>query len=326
MKLERNRAERRSKHGAQILFRGVPYLIFAALAAGFLFGAPQLVATSSIAQAEKSTVTIVERKRLPFVGAGYIGKTNSVLSSSFTVDDFTYSGSYVFIDDGNHNFRLKFLTSGTFTPTKKVVIDLFIVGGGGGGRNAGANQYAGGGGAGGLTGTWTAVTVNANQAYPIVIGAGGAANGGTGGTTSGFGYSKAGGAPGANYYRGGIGGSGGGGALEGGGNGGSDGSNGENATHGGAGQNSTTREFGEAAGAIYAGGGGSGGGKYSYSASGGAGGAGGGGNGGACAGGSGAAGAANTGGGGGGGGTDDDSTVGSGAAGGSGILIIRNKR
>jgi hypothetical protein len=326
MKLERNRAERRSKHGAQILFNGIPYLILAALAAGFLHGAPQMIAASSIAQAAKSTVTVTERKAFPIAFAGYLGKTNSVISRSFTQEDFTYTGSYVWVDDGNGNFRFKALTSGTFTPLKKIVIDVFIVGGGGGGRNAGANQYAGGGGAGGLTGTWTAVTINANQAYPIVIGAGGAANGGTGGTTSGFGYSKAGGAPGANYYRGGIGGSGGGGALDGGGAGGSNGSNGANATYGGAGQNSTTREFGEIAGTIYAGGGGSGGGKYSYYASGGLGGAGGGGNGGACAGGSGAAGTANTGGGGGGGGADDDSSVGSGAAGGSGILIIRNKR
>jgi len=332
MKLERNRAERRSKHGAQILFNGIPYLIFAALAAGFLLGAPQMIAASSIAQAAKSTVTVTERKAFPFAFAGYLGKTNSVISRGFTQEDFTYSGSFVWVDDGNGDFRFKALTSGTFTPLKKIAIDVFIVGGGGGGRNAGANQYPGGGGAGGLTGTWFNITLSANTTYTITVGAGGAANGGTGGTTSISGgdiptMSKSGGVPNPDSYaRGGNGGSGGGGGLDGGGNGGSDGSDGTGGAVLGQGQHSTTREFGEAGAALYAGGGGNGGGRYSYSADCGLGGAGGGGRGGLRVGGNGVAGTANTGGGGGGGGTDDDASVGSGAAGGSGILIIRNKR
>ena len=55
MKLERNRAERRSKRGVPILYKGIPYLIFAALASGFLLGSPQMIATSSIAQAARNT-------------------------------------------------------------------------------------------------------------------------------------------------------------------------------------------------------------------------------------------------------------------------------
>ena len=99
MKLERNRAERRSKRGVPVMYKGIPYLIFAALAAGFLLGAPQLTATSAIAQADKNTVSVLESKQLPFVFAGYLGKTNSVISRGFQDGDFTYTGSYTWVDD-----------------------------------------------------------------------------------------------------------------------------------------------------------------------------------------------------------------------------------
>ncbi len=327
MKLERNRAERRNKHGVSILYNGVPYLIFAALAAGFLLGAPQQAATSAITQSDKSTVSVVERKQLPFALAGYLGKTNSVLSRGFTEEDFTFTGSKTWVDDGDGNFRLKFLSSGTFTPKKKIKIDIFLVGGGGGGRNGIANSNAGAGGAGGYAGTWRNITLAANQAYTVTIGAGGAANGGTGGTTSISGpgiptMSKAGGTPGVAFYYGGNGGSGGGGSV---GAGGSDGSNG-GSNYYGTGQGTTTREFGEAGAALYAGGGGSGG-SISNGAAGGDGGGGAGGSAPTYSGTAygGAAGTNNLGGGGGGGGSTTKSG-GAGAAGGSGIAVIRNAR
>lgn len=329
MKLERNRAERRSKHGVSILYNGVPYLIFAVLAAGFLLGAPQLAATSAITQSDKITVSVLERKQLPFAFAGYLGKTNSVLSRGFTESDFTFTGSKTWVDDGNGNWRLKFLSSGTFTPTKRIKIDIFLAGAGGGGRNGVGNQGGGGGGAGGFAGTWMSVTLAANQSYTIAIGAGGSANGGTGGTTSisGPGIStmaKNGGAGGIDRAHGGNGGSGGG--APGTNTGGSNGSNGGGTNpYYGTGQGSTTREFGEASGTLYAGAGG-GGGQIGAGGAGGAGGGGAGGN--ASYSGTpsaGSTGAANYGGGGGGGGSS--TTAGSaGAAGGSGICIFRNAR
>lgn len=58
------------------------------------------------------------------------------------------------MDDGNDDWRVKFLTSGTFTPNIDVLIDAFLVGGGGGsgggyyggGNNAAFNTGGGGGG------------------------------------------------------------------------------------------------------------------------------------------------------------------------------------
>ena len=52
---------------------------------------------------------------------------------------FTYTGTHEYIDDGNGNWRIKFLTSGVFTPLKKMTIDVFLVGDGGrkGGRQQG---------------------------------------------------------------------------------------------------------------------------------------------------------------------------------------------
>jgi hypothetical protein len=334
MKLERNRAERRSEKGASILYKGIPYLIFAALAAGFLLGSPQLSATSSIAQTDKSTVSIVQRRQFPFAFAGYLGKTNSVLRRGFTEKDFTYTGSKTWIDEGHGNSRIRFLTSGTFTPKKKMVIDAFLVGGGaGGGGNGNTGLLSvGSGGGGGYTATYRTVTLNANQAYPIVIGGGGAQSA-NGGNTTGFGFTGYGGGAGykvASSYgvaNGGNGGSGGGanGRTSGwvqGGAGGSDGSNGGAVlASGGVGQGATTREFGEAGATLYSGGGG--GGSYSNSIVAGQNGNGGGGRGYGGPGGGPTAGTANTGGGGGGGSSDANYY---GAVGGSGICVIRNAR
>ena len=251
-----------------------------------------------------------------------IRKIIPILGGIFTSADFTYTGTYTWVDDGSGNFRLKFLTSGTFTPKKRLVFDLFIVGGGAGGASSGDNVGRGGGG-GGYTGTWSSISIVAGTAYPIVIGDGGAVNS-SGGTSSAFGYSKNGGV-GDLSKSGQNGGSGSGMAgnsySKNGTAGGSNGSNGatNNQYTVGIGQGSTTREFGEASGALYGGAGG--GGAYDTNeAVGGAGGDGGGG-----AGGNrnqnGVAGTANTGGGGGGGGSYH-----AGGAGGSGIVIIRNHR
>lgn len=54
-------------------------------------------------------------------------------TDSFTVGDYTYTGNSVYVDDGNGKWRIKFLSSGTFTPTKNVKVDIFAVDGGGGG-------------------------------------------------------------------------------------------------------------------------------------------------------------------------------------------------
>ena len=219
-------------------------------------------------------------------------------------------GTYQMLHDGDGNWRIKFLSSGTFTPLRSMVIDAFLVGAGGGG---GTFLSYGTGGGGGYTKTVKSIVLAANTAYSIVIGAGGSvsiSNNGSyvtataGGDTSAFSETVAGGAPGT-ANKGGDGGSGGGtysSAQKRGYAGGSDGSNG-GGTNAGTGQGTTTREFGEADGDLYAGGGGG----Y-YSKSSGAGGLGGGGD-------YKEDGEANTGGGG-----------GAGAAGGSGIVIIRKHK
>lgn len=248
----------------------------------------------------------------------------SCYATSFTSTDFTYTGNYTWIEDGGVNFRLKFLTSGVFTPKKNVKIDVFLVGGGAGGGAAGTGGRGGGGG--GRTLTHLSIELQANTAYTITVGAGGASNA-NGGTTSAFGYSIAGGTTAGNAVPGGPGGSGGGAGArddyeQNGKAGGSDGSNGVSAVYdaGGAGQGTTTREFGEVSGSLYGGGGG--GGAYkSNNRVGGAGGAGGGGAGGNSSQ-NGYNATANTGGGGGGSGY----TTAIGGTGGSGIVIMRNKR
>lgn len=189
---------------------------------------------------------------------------------------FTYTGRYNQRDDG----VVELLTSGTLVFLDPAVIDIFCVGGGGAGDSGesagGTNRYPGGGGAGGYTNT--VKNRNVSGSINVTIGAGGqsarangmatsfgdiTANGGGGGTNK---------TSGSNYRlgNGGNGGSGGGGAVQSNsdyGAGGSDGDDGENgypsvtiSGYHGTGQGATTREFGEAAGKLYAGGGG--GGRY----------------------------------------------------------------
>ena len=251
---------------------------------------------------------------------------------------FTYTGNCEIIDDGDDNWRVKFLTSGTFVSRFSTNIDVFLVGGGGGGGHSG--ESGGGGGGGGYTLTEKEVNIIGGKNYPITIGDGGGVKQ-AGGTTSAFDFNALGGAGGAR--KGGSGGSGGGGGgfppggtggVGNGGKGGSDGGNGgsgaggSSAGKGGAGQGTTTREFGESTGDLYAGGGGGGAGRNAYEGEvnpccGGAGGAGGGGRGGnkdSYI--NGGAGTTNTGGGGGGG----RGYTYNGAVGGSGIVVIRNAR
>lgn len=234
---------------------------------------------------------------------------------------YTYSGDSYFTDEGNGNWNISLLTSGTFRFTKLNSaangIDVFCVGGGGGGVQTSSH---GGGGGGGYTATHSALP-NVNTDYPVVIGAGGAVNS-NGSATSAFGVSANGGETGSSKD-GGNGGSGGGvGSSSGaGGDGGSDGGNGTSKTGtGGTGQGTTTRAFGELDGTLYAGGGGGCSGAYNYD--GGAGGAGGGGTGASGATFAGTSGTVNTGGGGGGG----YNNTGAAGSGGSGIVIIRNHR
>jgi hypothetical protein len=268
----------------------------------------------------------VQRRKKHIFLAGVTGYTNAARKAKFKSTDYTYTGTSEWIDESTLGFRIKFKSSGTFTPKKSVVIDLFLLGGGSGGKGGQPNYEGGGGGAGGLTGTWTSITLNANQAYAVVIGAGGGA-GANGGTTSfNAAYSKAGGTLHPSYqYGGASGGSGGGSGSK--GAGGSNGSNGgAGVVAGGTGQGTNTYEFGDATQTLYAGGGGAGGGQYSWQGAGGAGGAGGGAQGGYSGAGAGSSASANTGAGGGGGGSDDDSSTGAGGSGGSGICVIRNHR
>ena len=95
----------------------------------------------------------------------------SAISAPIIGEDFNWSGgdgTYQVLDDGGGNWRIKFLSSGTFTPLKNMVIDVFLVGGGGGA----GSSYCGAGGAG-YTTTVRSVVVAANTAYPIVVGAAG---------------------------------------------------------------------------------------------------------------------------------------------------------
>ena len=234
---------------------------------------------------------------------------------------FTYTGTYEIVNDKDNvitstlgNWKIRFLTSGTlkFTNLRGAAngIDVFLVGGGGG---CGINHTSGA--AGGYTKTKFGVQVQTNIPYSIAVGAGGSSDGGNGGDTSAFGNTANGGGGCRDRSQFGGNGGSGGGLYEAthGLNGGSDGSDGYGAdeTHG-KGQGTSTREFEETDGTLYAGGGGGG----SVSAGDvGKGGAGGGADGLKSA-------SPNTGGGAG-GGIDKSST---GRNGGSGIVIIRSKR
>ena len=181
-------------------------------------------------------------------GSGIVIIRNHASSGTTGGVSYTYTGDSEFISDGGDNWRIKFLTSGTLTfsslGTASSGIDLFLVGGG---------SAEGGGG---YTATHKGLSIAKGTSYSIVVGSGGTSSSVNGGTSSGFGKSVNGG-------QGKDGGSGAGGSgyvndgATGGTNGGNGGLGGDNWT-GGTGQGTTTREFGESSGALYAGGGGGG--------------------------------------------------------------------
>ena len=274
-------------------------------------------------------------------GDGKTAQKNVVVTTEYstaisfnTIPEFTYTGDYEIVNDSDEpitvsqgNWKIRFLTSGTLTFTNlngaEDGIDVFLVGGGasGGGR---------GGGGGGYTKTQKSVSVNAGIEYPIIVGAGGLAPTtsnrvppNAGGATSAFGLTANGGDTSTNGDYPSSGGSGGGSGKVGGAgySGGSDGSSGGGDV-GGSGQGTTTREFGESTGKLYAGGGGGGAVTTNETSSGGAGGGGDGG--GADANPRPKNGDANTGGGG--GGLGNLYSAATYASGGSGIVIIRNAR
>lgn len=94
---------------------------------------------------------------------------------------FTYTGNYQTIDDGNGDWRIKFLTSGTLKLRRNELIDVFLVGGGASGNYgysednyAYTEQYSGaGGGGGGMTRTVKEITATAGVSYSIIVGEGG---------------------------------------------------------------------------------------------------------------------------------------------------------
>jgi|GEM_PF-1377490 len=183
---------------------------------------------------------------------------------------YTYTGSSQLINDGDGHLRIKFLTSGTFTPSNNMIIDAFLVGGGGGGAMSNTSSGVATG-AGGYTSTYTNIMLSSGTGYPIYIGAGGiggyvwGAAGSTGETSTAFNHSAAGGGGGYAMQdspytaTGGSGGTGGSGSTGGSVNGASDGANGNiGNSYGvaGTGQGTTTREFGEVSGTLYSGSGG----------------------------------------------------------------------
>lgn len=202
-----------------------------------------------------------------FGGGKASGGGSYVISAPIMGTDFTWTGgdnTCMVLEDGDGNWRIKFLSSGTFTPLKNMVIDVFLVGGGGSGATVDHNSWkALLGGGGGYTQTTKSVVLVAGTAYPVVVGAGATAANKQAGTSSAFGASAAGGfSGGESNTSAGYGGSGG---ARGSGSysngtpyyaGATDGADGASNT--GSGQGTTTREFGELTGALYSTGGPSG--------------------------------------------------------------------
>ena len=318
---------------------------------------------------ETNTFTLTNPTRKDYTFLGWTGSNGTTPSKTVTIPKgstgnrtytanwqlacsntpvYTYTGRHQFINDGNGNWRIKFLTSGTFTLTKPLcsnTIDAFLVGGGAGGFNGGNEnnfESGGAGGGGGYTRTSKYVQITINTPYQIVIGSGGgvASNGGS---SSAFGFIASGGYASSNGGNGGSGGGAGGSwdGNPGGSNGASGNGLGQTVQAGPNGETGNTCEFGEypcSTDKLYSGGGGGGAGGQSYiagnyGARGASGGAGGGGKGGDSDSWSsgywesqpGGAGTANTGGGGGGGGSSANG-IEPGGIGGSGIVIIRNSR
>lgn len=168
--------------------------------------------------------------------AGSVNSRTAILTVRSYLPTYTYTGSHQLIDEGNFNWRLRLLTSGTLTfsyvgSAGTQGAQAFLVGGGGGGGDFGA------GGGGGYTKTAAVPTLSVGTGYSVVVGAGGAAGNGqgysgpAGGNSTAFGAVAGGGqGGGGNFAKGGDGGSGGGGRPF--GPGGTDGGNGGTGTSG----------------------------------------------------------------------------------------------
>lgn len=254
-------------------------------------------------------VTISDGVRPPATVSAAIVTDYDVVIDFEMIPVFTYTGDYEVVSDNDEpitssqgNWKIRFLTSGTltFTDLRGAAngIDVFLVGAGGGCNTWDSNWGQHGGGSG-FTTTARQVSISEGQPYEISIGAGGGLNA-IGGTTSAFGAEALGGNP-AIKTGGGTGGSNGGGYNYSGGS-----------SDGNPGQGTTTREFGESEGKLYAGGG-AGGGSSLDKFSGGEGGGGA----------TGRNGETNTGGGAGGSASSSPQSI---QYGGSGIVIIRNAR
>lgn len=92
---------------------------------------------------------------------------------------YEYTGVANYTESGTDDWELEFDSSGTFTPYETISVDIFAVGGGGGGSYGPVNNWTSAGGGGGQIFYQRKITLQANQPYSIVIGAGGA-----GGTSS----------------------------------------------------------------------------------------------------------------------------------------------
>ena len=92
----------------------------------------------------------------------------------------TYTGNCEVVDDGNNDWKVKFLTTGTFTLNSDLSIDIFVVGGGGGGAKGSAYKAqasrGGGGGGGGAAITVKSFPATTNTTYGIDIGAAGSSS------------------------------------------------------------------------------------------------------------------------------------------------------
>lgn len=199
-----------------------------------------------------------------FIVEGFVDRVVVEFFTQPGAPPFTYTGDYEIVDGDTIDWKIRFLSSGTLTFTGQVpLLDIFLVGGGGGGHHRYTDHYNyGGGGGGGYTTTKLKKNALPDTEYPIVVGIGGKFSstnnvGNNGGDTSALGEIAAGG-KGAKNWQGGNGGSGGGGSSTSSSTGGTDGGNGTGNGKG-TGQGTTTREFGEADGTLYASGGGGGG-------------------------------------------------------------------
>lgn len=202
--------------------------------------------------------------------SGFVSAIENITCGGSNMPQFTYSvdGGYTTERDNmTGDWKIRFIKSGKLTFTSNPpLIDINVVGGGGG--SSGDDSFSGPtAGGGGYTKIKIGYQPEINKEYTITIGAGGSAgsvtgDGGRGGSSSAFGITAEGGYGGQFVSgKGGNGGSGGN-AYASNKPSATDGANGYSGSYqgvaypGGTGQGTTTREFGESNGVLYAAGGG----------------------------------------------------------------------